>query len=176
MGRELKRKEAKRTGKNVKKIKKINKDKPIATKNFIIILIVLIGLFSLTYLLAGIFATKEIKWFNKNDEKEEEESNNIRNRILASESLKQIDEEYYVYYYDSAKEDTEVTSIVENLSGIVYRVDLHDDFNSNFIGEPSGVVDTIDNLKVSNPTVIKVSSEKITSFYSGEEIKTLLKQ
>lgn len=175
MGRELKRKEAKRTGKSIKEVQELNKEKTITTKNFIIIMIVLIVLFTLTYLFAGIFATKDIKWFSKKDKNDEQENINIRNRILASDSLKQIDEEYYVYYYDSTNEDNEVTSVVDSLSDTVYRVDLHDDFNSNFIGEPSGVVDTIDNLRVSDPTVIKVSSEKIISFYSGEEIKTSLK-
>ena len=55
---------------------------------------------------------------------------------------------------------------------IHYRVDLNDDFNSNFIGEPSGIVDNINDLKVTNPTVIRVSSEEILDFYSGaDEIK-----
>ncbi len=133
MGRELKRKEAKRTGKNVREAQELNKEKPITTKNFIIIIAVLIVLFSLTYLFAGIFATKDIKWFSKKDKTDEQENINISNRILASDSLKQIDEEYYVYYYDSTNEDSEVTSVVDGLSDTVYRVDLHDDFNSNFI-------------------------------------------
>lgn len=174
MGRELRRKDAKRSGKNVKEAQKSNKDKPISTKNFIVIMIVLIMLLVLTYILTGIFATKDIKWFNKK-EKEEETTNTISNRILASESLRQMEEDYYVYYYDTTKEDTEITNIVDGLSDTVYRVDLHDDFNSNFIGDPSGVVDKIDDLKVDNPTVIKVSSEKIVAFYNGEEIKTSLK-
>ncbi len=176
MGRELRRKEAKRSGKNVKEAIELNKEKPMTAKGLITILIVLIVLFALTYLLAGIFATKDIKWFSKNTNEEEETTNNIRNRILASESLKQLEENYYVYYYDSTNEDTEVTSVVDALDDTVYRVDLHDDFNANFIGEPSGVVESIDDLKVSDPTVIKVSSEKIVSFTSGkEEIKESLK-
>ncbi len=175
MGRELRRKDAKRTGKDVKEVQKQNQDKPITSKNFIIIMIVLIVLLALTYILTGLFATKDIKWFDKKNKESEEVTNEIRNRILASDSLKQLDDEYYVYYYDSTEEDDEVTSTVDNLDGTIYRVDLHDDFNTNFIGEPSGVVDTIDNLKVSNPTVIKVSSGKIIAIYNGEEIKTMLK-
>ena len=174
MGRELRRKDAKRSGKNVREVQKNNQDRPITTKNFIIIMIVLIILLVLTYVFTGLFATKDIKWFSKKTEEVEETTNQIRNRILASDSLKQLDDEYYVYYYDSTKEDSETTSAVDNLGGTIYRVDLHDDFNANFIGEPSGVVDTIDNLKVSDPTVIKVSSGKIVAFYNGEEIKNLL--
>ncbi len=172
MGRELRRKEAKREGKNVKEAQKLNKEKPMTSKNLLAIIIVLLILFILTYLLTGIFATKDIKWFSKDNKEEEEVTNNINNRILASDSLKQSEEEYYVYYYDSTNEDSDVASKINSLSDTVYRVDLHDDFNSNFVGEPSGIVDNIDNLKVSDPTIIKVSSEKIIEYYSGiEEIK-----
>ena len=74
-----------------------------------------------------------------------------------------------MYYYDTTDEDVEMTGVVTSLSSIVYRVD----FNTNFVGEASGVVDSIEELKVANPTVIKVSSGKIVAFYSGEEIKSL---
>ncbi len=173
MGRELKRKEAKRSGKSVKEVQK--KDNSISSKNLLIILGVLLVLFALTYLLAGIFATKEINLFKKETKETEETNNNIRNRILAQDSLKQLDETYYVYYYDSANEDSEISDVVSKISEEVYRVDLNDDFNANFIGEPSGVVDNLEDLKVKDPTVIKVSSSKIVEYYSGEEIKTSLK-
>ena len=174
MGRELKRKEAKRNGKNVKEVQKNHEEKVSTMKNFSIIMIVLIVLFSLTYLLAGIFATKDIKLFSKSNTNSSETTTNIKNKILASDSLKQLEEEYYVYYYDSTKEDSAVTNVVNSLSGITYRVDLHDGFNANFLGEPSGIVSSIENLKVSDPTVIRVSSEAIVAFYNGaEEIKTL---
>ena len=173
MGRELKRKEAKRMGKNVREVQKNNDKEKNAIKSFVLIIIVIIGLLFLTYLLSGIFATKEITWFDKSN-KNEEITSNIKNRILAKETLRQLENEYYVYYYDSTKEDIEVTKVVESLPKITYRVDLHDEFNSNFIGEPSGIVDSIENLKVSNPTVIKVSNESIIAFYNGsDEIKEL---
>lgn len=176
MGRELRRKEAKRSGKNVKEVQKNNREKPMSTKNFVLIIILLIVLFVLTYILSGIFVTKDIKWFDKKEKAEEtDNTNNIRNRILASDSLKQLEDNYFVYYYDSAKEDIETTDVVDNLSETVYRVDLHDGFNANFVGEPSGVVNSIEDLKVSDPTVIKVSSGKIVGFYSGTEIKNSLK-
>lgn len=176
MGRELKRKEAKRQGKNVKEVQQENIDNKVTIKKFVIILIILMVLFILTYLFTGIFATKDIKWFSKNNESEEENISNISNKILASESLKQSEEDYYVYFYDVTKENVEVSNVINYLTNTVYRVDLHDAFNSNFIGEPSGIVDEIENLKVTDPTVIKVSSEKIVSFYSGtEEITSSLK-
>ena len=46
---------------------------------------------------------------------------------------------------------------------------MHDGFNSNYVGEPSGIVDDISDLKVSDPTVIKVSDHKIVDFYAGKD-------
>ena len=173
MGRELKRKQAKRDGKNVREVQKLNQDKPLTTKQFTLIICVLVFFFVILYLLTGIFITKEIKWFNKNNTADEIVE--IENKILAVDSLRQVEEEYYVYYYDTKEEDGEVSSIISILEEKVYRVDLNDAFNSNFIGEPSGIVANINDLKVSNPTLIKVESEKITAFYSGsDEIKIAL--
>ena len=65
---------------------------------------------------------------------------------------------------------------MDNMELEVYRVDLSDAFNSNYIGEVSGVVEDISDLKVTDPTVIKVVSSNIEEFYGGvEEIKNNLK-
>lgn len=175
MGRELKRKQAKREGKNVKEVQKKNAEKPMDMKTFVTILIALVLCFIILYILTGLFITKDIKWFEKKSDNETTETN-ITNKILGVDSLRQQEEEYYVYFYDTTSEDVSVTGVVNNLSSKVYRVNLNDDFNANFIGEPSGVTDDINNLKVSSPTVIKVVSEKITEYYNGkEEITTSLK-
>ena len=174
MGRELKRKQAKRDGKNVREVQKKVEDKPLSPKTFVIIMTVIILFFIVLYILTGIFVTKEIKWFDKKDNKEEVTT--ITNKILAVDSLKQTEETYYVYYYDAKEEDSEVSSIVNRLTEKVYRVDLDDAFNTNFVGEPSGVTSDINTLKVSNPTVVKVVSEQMTELHTGkEEIKNNLK-
>ena len=174
MGRELKRKQAKRDGKNVKEVQKKNIEKPLSPKTFITLLVVLLLFFIILYIITGLFITKELKWFDNNTN--EEEIKEIENKILATDSLRQVEEEYYVYYYDTTEEDSEVANALYTVNEKVYRVDLNDAFNSNFVGEPSGVVDNINDLKVSNPTLIKVSSEKIVAFYKGaEEITVALK-
>lgn len=173
MGRELKRKQAKKEGKNVKEAQKKNKDKPLSPKMFTTIIVSLLLCFVVLYILIGLFVTKEIKWFDKNNTTEE--TVQIENKILASDSLRQSEEEYYVYFYDTKDEDSEVSSIMSSLAEKVYRVDLHDDFNSNYIGEASGIVEDISDLKVQNNTVIKVINENIEAYYSGsEEIKIAL--
>lgn len=167
MGRELKRKQAKREGKNVRDVQKQNVDKALSPKTFIVILIVLIVFFIILYIITGLFITKELKWFDKANDKNE--VTEVENKILATDCLRQVEEDYYVYFYDPTDEDSEVTNAVNSVSEKVYRVDLSSDFNANFIGEPSGIVSNIDDLKVSNPTVIKVSSEVIVAFYNNAD-------
>ncbi len=171
MGRELRRKQAKKEGKNVREVqKKLKKNKELTPKKFIIILGILAVFFIILYLITGIFVTKDIKWFDKNSSTSNENTgSSIANKILANESLRQKEEEYYVYYYNTKEEDTEVSNTIASLEKTVYRVDLSDDFNSNFVGDASGIVDNIEDLKVTDPTVVKVSDEKIVEFYSGKE-------
>ena len=174
MGRELKRKQAKREGKNVKEVQKKEKDKPLSLKTFITIIVAMLLLFVLLFILTGNFVTGELKWFNK-DNSNSNETNTITNKILASDSLRQKEEKYYVYFYNPKEEDSEISSIISSIDEEVYRVDLSDDFNSNYIGTPSGKVENISDLKVENPTLIKVINEEIVEFYSGsEEIKIAL--
>jgi len=170
MGRELKRKQAKREGKNVREVQKQNKEKELSPKTFTILLVVLVFTFIILYLVTGIFITKDIKWFSKD---KDNEVVSIENKILAKEALRQAEESYYVYFYDTTNEDSTVGNLVSAQNEKVYRVDLHDDFNSNFVGEPSGIVDSIDNLKVKDMTLIKVSSEKIVEYYSGSDEITI---
>ena len=173
MGRELKRKQAKRDGKNVKEVQKNNQDKPLSSKTFITILIVLLVFFIVLYIITGLFITKELKWFD--NKKDTEEITEITNKILAADTLRQSEEDYYVYFYNPEEENTEVSNLLYSVSDKIYRVNLNDDFNSNFVGEPSGIVENINDLKVLNPTLIKVSSEKIVEFHSGkDEIKLAL--
>ena len=157
MGRELKRKQAKKDGKNVREVQKNNQDKPLSSKTFITILIVLLVFFIVLYIITGLFITKELKWFDNS--KDEEEIKEITNKILAADTLRQSEEDYYVYFYNPEEENTEVSNLLYSVSEKIYRVNLNDDFNSNFVGEPSGIVENINDLKVLNPTLIKVSSE-----------------
>lgn len=170
MGRELKRKQAKREGKNVREVQRDNMDKPLSPVTFGIIIGFILLFFVILYIITGLFITKDLKWFGDDKDSSDVEESTIVNRILAVDSLKQSEDEYYVYYYDASKdENATVGNLLSGLETKVYRVDLADSFNENFVGDKSGIVDDISNLKVSDPTVIKVSGQKMVGFYSGEE-------
>lgn len=166
MGRELRRKEAKRRGENVREVQKKRAEKTITPKTLMVIMILLLVFFIVLYIITGLFVTKELKWFGKDNE---ETITEIENKILAVDTLKQSEDEYFVYYYDPKEEDTEIANSLYGTIEKIYRVNLNDAFNSNYIGQPSGVVDNIENLKVSNPTLIKVSFGKIVEFYSNTD-------
>lgn len=171
MGRELKRKQAKIEGRNVREVQKVKQERSeLKPKTLLVILGFMIGFFVILYLVTGLFITKDIKWLSKDkSSSDSEEVTSIENKILASESLSQKDDTYYVYFYDTSNEDSDITNTLYLINDKVYRVDLHDGFNSNYVGEPSGVVDDVKDLKVSDPTVIKVSSGKIVDFYAGKD-------
>lgn len=179
MGREQKRKQAKREGRNVKEVQQKKQEaSTLKPKSFLIILGIVVVFFTILYLITGLFITKDLK-SDKKDKETTDEQQEIAsdNKILAIDTLKQSEEEYYVYYYDTTDENEEITNLTYSLDKTVYKVDLHDDFNSNYVGESSGIVDKIEDLKVSAPTIIKVSSNKIIEYYNGiDEIKSKLNQ
>ena len=128
------------------------------------------------YLISALFITKELDWF---EEKEEEIENNlVSNTILASETFKQQEEEYYVYFYDYNDEDSDISSIVSSKlsASKVYKVDTSSALNNNYVSEESNKsAKNLSELKVKSPTVIKVTSETISAYYEDDEIKNNLK-
>ena len=119
MGRELRRKQAKKEGKS------LQRELPAEAhqvRSLIIITIILVVIIAAIYLLSALFVTKELDWFN--NEQEEVELNDS-NTILAAETFKQKEEEYYVYFYDFDEEDNDISSSVSSkLSNAkVYKVD-----------------------------------------------------
>jgi len=172
MGRELKRKQAKKEGIQLKEEQIKKNEDPYSDiykllKTFGIILVIVIAIHFLTALLI----TKEIEWFSEwFGEEEEEEVTNVANSILAKNTFMQSDDEYYVYFYDFDEEDTDVTYLVNGtLTDIsVYKVNTADAFNSNFVTEEdtgNSDAETLDDLKVVTPTLIKISGDTIVEYY-----------
>ena len=173
MGRELRRKQAKREGKSLQKEEVIEKNQ---IKQLISITIVLVIIIGLIYLISALFVTKELDWFDKNDDTTIPTL--ATNTILASEIFKQSEEDYYEYFYDYKDEDTDISShITSKLSSSkVYKVDTNNGLNNKYVSEKSNKkAKNLDELKVKAPTLIKINGEKISAYYEGDEIKDKLK-
>ena len=169
MGRELRRKQAKKEGKSLEREELIEKN---SIKKYVIITSSLIIVLTILYFVTALFITKELDWFNKKDN-DTSESNSISNTILASATFKQSETEYYVYFYDFNEEKNSITDIVNNkLSGEkVYKVNTASAMNTNYVGETGNKnAKTLEELKVVAPTLIKISEDKIVKYYEGKEI------
>ena len=62
MGRELRRKQAKKEGKSLER-ENITETNPI--KKYLLNIFVIVGVFAIIYLVSALFITKELDWFNK---------------------------------------------------------------------------------------------------------------
>ena len=172
MGREQRRREQFKN-KN-KKIREEELDTSIKWTTIVkLVCFIVILLFVIYYVLA-VFVTKELDISNKNNEKSTiEETNNassISDKILASNIFEQKEDEYYVYFYDFNDEEEVVSSVISSISDTkIYKVDTSSSLNANYVTEDKGnkKADDIDELKVKNPTVIKVESDKIVEYYEG---------
>ena len=167
MGRELRRKQAKKDGISLeRKIEENNNDSII---KYLKVTMVVIIFGCLVYLLSALFLTKELDWFNKKEEPTPVSSD----IILASQTFKQKEESYYVYYYDFDEEDPEITNTVTgSLSGSkIYKVNTKEALNSNYVSDKTNKkAKKLDDLKVKEHTLIKVENDTIKEYYEEEEI------
>lgn len=175
MGRELKRKEAKKNKKQIN-----NSDIDFNTNINMMTLLklvffVILFLLVIYYLLA-VFVTKEIDISNKNTTANGDTTENqtaISDKILASNIFNQKDDVYYVYFYDfnSNNEQDDLSNLIsENLDEKVYKVDTGSGLNSKYVTEKEGntKAKSLEELKVINNTLIKIDNDKITEYYEGK--------
>lgn len=166
MGRELRRKEAKKNNK-IRKVEEI--DTSIKGSTLIKLAIICTILVILLYFIIAIFITKEIEisWINGN--KTEETKEVLSNRILAKNTFNQKESTYYVYFYDFTDEDQTITGATGLSVDKLYVVDTSSGLNKNYVTEESGNrgVSSINDLKVKNPTVVKISDDKVVGYYEG---------
>lgn len=141
------------------------------------ILIGVLLVLGITYLIAALI-TGDIK-LGKNQEKEEEEVEIQYEEILAGETFKQHASEYYVMYFNftdniaaSYLTFKDTYSYKEN-SLDFYLVDLEKGFNQSFLKneeeEYNEYPDSIDEIKVTNPTILKISSHKVVERVEGKQ-------
>jgi len=174
MGRELRRKQAKKDGKSLKEeIIKKNENPYDDIYKLLKTFGIILGVILIIYFLVGLLITKEIDWFSKDDETSNDVTS-VKDSILANSIFMQKEEEYYVYFYDFNEENTSISSLINNklVDSKVYKVDTSDAFNSNYVteeelGNSSAI--SLDDLKVINPTFIKISGDNIVEYYETED-------
>ena len=170
MGRELRRKQAKKDGKKSEVVK--NEDNNVI-KKYIINVLCITAIIVTIYIISGLFVTKELNWFG-NNKKDNETKSNVSNTILASDIFRQSDETYYVYFYnfDELEKESKITNFVNTIYDTkVYKVNTNSALNANYVGESSNKEATsLEELKVVTPTLIKIQNNKIIEYYEGNEI------
>ena len=170
MGRELRRKEEKKN-KNKVIYKPEELDASIKGSTVIKVIVFIALLLLILWYILAVFVTKEVDISRKNDTSSDAtETNTVSNRILASATFNQVEEVYYVYYYDFTDEDKSISSAINSNSDLkIYRVDTSNSLNQNYVTEESGntAVTGIDNLKVKNPTLLQITNDQVTGYYEG---------
>ena len=176
MGRELRRKQAKKDGKSLERVE-LKEDNQI--KRYVINIVAIVGVFAIIYLISALFITKEINWFSKKENSKE--TNEVANTILALESFKQSETSYYIYFYDFDEDEKEsdITNAINNDSNLanskVYKVNTKSALNANYVSnEGNKKAKTIEDLKVVNHTLIKIENDTIVEYYEGNEITDYL--
>lgn len=168
MGRELRRKQAKKEGKSLKN-ENITEDYNLTKFVKVSVIVILSAVF--LYLVSAIFITKEINLFGKNNTTNTT-NQTVSNAILAKSIFNQSEESYYVYFYDFNESNNNINTIVSSkLSGSkVYRVDTSSSFNSKYVSDTSNKsATTLDDLKVVKDTLIKIEGDNITMYLEGEK-------
>lgn len=169
MGRELRRKQAKKEGKSLQKEELVESNQ---IKKYVRITLVIIFIICLIYILSALFVTKELRWFGLNEPKTEENTNKVDNSIIAGSVFMQSEETYYVYFYDFNGEiDEDITSKISSISDKVYKVDTSSDLNSKYVKDAGNKnAKKLEELQVISPTVIKFVNNEIKEYFEGKEI------
>ena len=168
MGRELRRKQAKKEGKSLKN-ENITEDYSLTKFIKVSVIVILSAVF--LYLVSAIFITKEINLFGKNNTTNTT-NQTVSNAILAKSIFNQSEESYYVYFYDFNESNNNINTIVSSKlsESKVYRVDTSSSFNSKYVSDTSNKsAKTLDDLKVVKDTLIKIEGDVITMYLEGEE-------
>ena len=168
MGRELRRKQAKKEGKSLKN-ENITEDYSLTKFVKVSVIVILSAVF--LYLVSAIFITKEINLFGKNNTTNTT-NQTVSNAILAKSIFNQSEESYYVYFYDFNESNKNINTIVSSKlsESKVYRVDTSSSFNSKYVSDTSNRnATTLDDLKVVKDTLIKIEGDTITMYLEGEE-------
>lgn len=155
---------------------KLNTSTDLEVSKVVKILVGVLIVLGLTYFIAGLI-TGDIK-FGK-DKKEEPPAEIQYEEILAGQALSMSSDDYYVLYFnftdDIASSYLTFKDIYTNKDNSIgfYLVDLEKGFSKGFIKEDGEEYNeypsNIEDVKVSNPTILKISNHKVTERVEGKE-------
>ena len=173
MGRELKRKEAKKNKKQNNDEIELSTD--ISMITFLkLVFFMIISLLVIYYVLA-VFVTKEIDISSKKDNETEESVNSnttISDKILAANIFNQKEDTYYVYFYDfNSNSEDDLTNIISKAtSKKIYKVDTGSALNSKYVTKENGNrnASNLDDLKVISNTLIEIENDRFIKYYEGK--------
>ena len=140
-------------------------------KRLAIIVGIILAIFTICYLIIGIFVTKEIKWFQSASDNKHDTTIQYTN-ILAGETFNQNNEEYYVIFSDSKGYDyaTYQTIVNNSYDKKVYVVDLANSLNNKYISDESNSnAQKANELKVKDNTLIKINNKNNVLYIEGKD-------
>lgn len=135
-------------------------------KSAIITIVVVLVVIALFYLFA-VYITNKPQKINIPEESISYE------QITAGSTFNMSDEEYIVLFY-SRENNADITSNISNYKSLnkigVYYVDLDDAINNSVISSQSNKNATkASELKVTNPTIIRIKDGKIIDYIEGQD-------
>ncbi len=170
-----------------KKKRKLNYEKnygPDSEVLKIVKILIAVVLFLVVFYLLAMIMTGEIKFGNK---KTKEETTQIQyDEILAGETFNKNEDEYYVLYFNFSEKlsSTYLTyrdGYLEKTEHFpMYMVDLEKGFNTSYVKNNEEEIkeypENISELKVVNPTIVKVKDKKVVERVEGKDkVKEFLK-
>ena len=164
-------------------VKKINKKSDVIDRNkaqysesltkTIKILCILIVMFGIIYI-GTAFVRGELK---SKDSSKSGETTIQYEEILAGSTFKMSDSEYIVLYYDFESNDAGLYDMMyssysqKGSSVKMYKVNLASGFNKSYVttGEVKTNPSSSDDLKLKDPTLIRIKNKKVIKFISTKD-------
>ncbi len=121
----------------------------------------------------GLFYLLTLYITAKGEKKEIAPANISYEKITVGSILNRKDKSYLVVLYDR-ENDNEITAAISNYNGKhkvdAYYVDLADGLNKKYVSNKANTnISDISELRVKNPTMLKVSNKKIEEVFDSKE-------
>ena len=140
-------------------------------KNMFIIIIIIVVLLVPLY-----FITTLVLNNNKEEKQPVTDNNPVEiqtEKILVGQLLNRNNSSYYVIAYN--KDNKMINLFNQYLDDYkkkeehlnIYKIDLDDGLNKNYISETTNITDDLKDLKLSDTTLFKIVDGKINSYYVG---------